>query len=221
MRILAKKIFYHFVNPRGKINFINELPLNARILDVGCGNSSAEMVKAFRPDIYYVGLDIQDYNQTADSIRIANEIHYTSPENFHARIEEFGPVFDAVISTHNLEHCNDYVAVTKAMVSVLKPEGKLFIKFPCEASASFPSRNGTLNFFDDETHKNLIPYKEFIQLLLDLKVVLLFNKARYRPILLFLIGLICEPYCRMKNKHAPWTATWALYGFETTIICRK
>jgi hypothetical protein len=52
------------VNQKYKPDFILQLPRGAKVLDVGCGNNSAQSTKKLRPDIYYVGLDVGDYNQT-------------------------------------------------------------------------------------------------------------------------------------------------------------
>ena len=37
----------------------------------------------------------------------------------------------------------------------LKQDGILYMAFPCEESVTFPSREGTLNFYDDPTHINI------------------------------------------------------------------
>ena len=43
------------------------------MLDVGCGNNSPRIAKSIRPDIYYVGVDVGDYNQENGSIECADE----------------------------------------------------------------------------------------------------------------------------------------------------
>ncbi len=207
------------MKPRGKYYFINSIVPNGRVLDVGCGNNGPYSLKTKRPDLYYVGLDIGVYNQTTDYARYADEFILTEPQNFAKKIEEYPNTFDAIISTHNLEHCDDYVGVTLAMIKALKQGGTIYIAFPCEASVNFPKRIGTLNFYDDSTHKNLIPYSSFISLLKDNGLEIIFSARRYRPWMLFVMGLLCEPICRMTHRLA--RGTWSLYGFETIIVARK
>lgn len=74
-----------------------------------------------------------------------------APEEFALAISEFGGM-DAVVSLHNIEHCDDPAAVLAAIGRALVPGGRLYLALPCEASARFPRRRGTLNFFDDTTH---------------------------------------------------------------------
>ena len=51
-----------FLRPQGKFSFLNKIPKNSKILDLGCGNNSAFKIKRFLPDSYYVGIDVFDYN---------------------------------------------------------------------------------------------------------------------------------------------------------------
>ncbi len=44
--------------------------------------------------------------------------------------------------------CGDLVYVRKD-----RPDEMLYLSFPCEASVRFPGRVGSLNFFDDPTHR--------------------------------------------------------------------
>ncbi|MCX7984805.1 MAG: class I SAM-dependent methyltransferase [Bacteroidetes bacterium] len=215
VRFSLAKLF----KPKGKRSFISSIVPKGKVLDVGCGNNSPYLTKLQRPDIYYVGLDIRDHNQSLGT-NYADEYIVTNPENFHEKIASFANTFDAIISSHNLEHCNSYIDVTLAMIKALKKNGTIFIAFPCEESVNFPHRHGCLNFYDDVTHKNVIQYSSFIDLLKKNGIGILFAKKRYRPFLLRLLGFICEPVSRLLNKQIP-AVTWAFYGFETIIIGKK
>ena len=209
-----------FIKPRGKQSFIDSVVKNGKLLDVGCGNNSPYYVKTLRPDIHYTGLDIGIYNQTSDHSAYANEFILTDPEGFHGKIQERPNEFDAVVCAHNLEHCNDYMAVTLAMIQSLKAGGTMYISFPCEASVRFPKRAGSLNFYDDDSHRNLIPYAVFLPALKQHGMETLFAAQRYRPLIPFLAGVVLEPLSMLLKRQIP-LATWALYGFETVIISRK
>ena len=201
---------------RGKYAFIDLLPQKAKVFDVGCGSSPIRF-KTQRPDCYYVGLDIVDYNQKANPREYAQEFILTESEHFAAAIRRFECQVDAVISSHNLEHCEAPGEVMDAMLKCLKPGGRLYLSFPCEESAHFPKRRGTLNFFDDPTHKVAPNWKNTLSKIMQEGLVIDFCVKRYRPRLLATIGLLLEPWSALVGRVAPPGGTWALYGFESVI----
>jgi len=216
-----KRKILTLINPKGKTSFIDRIVKNCKVLDVGCGNNSPILFKTMRPDVYYTGIDIGIYNQKAGYNDYADELIITNSDDFRSKIEEYTCEFDSIICAHNLEHCDDHMGVTSAMIKALKNGGTIYISFPCEESVRFPKRTGCLNFYDDPTHKNLIEYSSYIDFLNESGLEILFTRKRYRPVLPYLIGLLFEPYGRAFNKQAPFHGTWALYGFETIIIAQK
>lgn len=202
---------------RGKAPFVRGIPHQGRVLDVGCGNNSPEWFRQARPDLYYVGIDVGDYNHANDPSRFADEYIVCSPLEFAERIALFKGSMDAVVSHHNLEHCNDPDAVLSAMVSALKPGGKLYLAFPCEESVSFPKRGGCLNFYDDSSHNVIPSWTKTLKVLEDAECRLEFSAKRYRPFPLFWQGLFFEPVSMFRKHVLPHGATWALYGFESVI----
>jgi SAM-dependent methyltransferase len=205
-----------FLRPRGWDNFVCSVRQNGKLLDVGCGNNSPFRVKLQRPDIFYVGLDVRDYHQQTGAHRWANEYVLVPPQEFAATIQSFANTFDAVISSHNLEHCDEPEAVLHAMLKSLKRGGKLYLSFPCEESVSFPRRE-PLNFFDDATHTKPPCFKGTMAAIRSQGCEIDFVAKRYRPAIPFLLGLTLEPYSRLRKKNMPAGSTWALYGFETVI----
>jgi SAM-dependent methyltransferase len=200
---------------KGKSAFIYSLPQKAKVLDVGCGNNSPIRFKTKRPDCYYIGLDVADYNQEANARESAQEYILTEPEHFPAAIRRFECQVDAVISSHNLEHCEAPAEVMDAMLKCLKPGSRLYLSFPCEESVRFPKRRGTLNFFDDPTHKVVPNWENTISKIAQEGLVIDFCAKRYRPRLLAAIGLLLEPWSALVGRVA--SGTWALYGFESVI----
>jgi SAM-dependent methyltransferase len=222
---LRKTIVRYFVRPKfHKYNFIrNMIPANAKVMDVGCGNNSPEITKTLRPDIYYIGIDIGMYNQQNNVYDFANEMVITEPESFAQSIEQYANQIDCVISEHNLEHVNDMKGTLQAMLKSVNGGGVIYLAFPCEESVNFPKRKGTmtLNFYDDETHVNVIPYSTVLSILKEEGFKILFSSKRYRPFWLFGLGLILEPFSRLFNWVPPFNCTWAFYGFESKIIAQK
>lgn len=202
---------------RGKRAFIEAIPANGKVLDVGCGNDSPFTLKTQRSDVFYVGLDIGDYRQTQRPDRYADRYIITTPEKFSGEIKNFREEFDAVISAHNIEHCLDPEDVLRAMLGSLKKGGRLYLSFPCEASVSFPKRSGTLNFYDDTTHSRVPDYRKIVDIIESEGLDIDFSAKRYRPAILFSVGLALEPISFMLKRTMPLGSTWALYGFETII----
>ena len=204
---------------RSRRSFVASLPIGGEVFDVGCGNDSPYQFKSMRADIRYVGLDVGHYNQEHDPAKYADEYLIVPPEGFLPAIIDRPARFDAVISSHNLEHCSDQDGVVTAMARALRPNGRIFLAFPAAATVDLPSRNGTLNFYDDPTHTAPPDYRTVLELLSKEGVQIEFAAERYRSPLYFLAGLVTEPYSRLSNRVNP--GTWALYGFETVIWGRK
>jgi SAM-dependent methyltransferase len=205
----------------GKDAFVRSLPREARVFDVGCGNASPARVKALRPDVHYVGLDIGDYNQPKASKEHADEYIVTSPQSFAESVRLHPGVVDAFISAHNLEHCDDSRDVLNAMAGKLRRGGTIYLAYPCPESIRFPSRRGTLNFFDDPSHSAVVNTQMVLEELAVHRIDVSFINRRYRPALPAAIGLVLEPVSAALRRNIPLAATWALYGFETVIWGRK
>jgi 2-polyprenyl-3-methyl-5-hydroxy-6-metoxy-1,4-benzoquinol methylase len=206
------------VSPASKRAFLMTLPNPCSILDVGCGNDSPKITKSIVDLCYYVGIDIQDYNLTDK--QIPDQYVITTPEKFSESIQKLNRKFDVVISSHNLEHCQDWKKTLTAMCNAISEDGLLYLSLPAEDSVFFPSRYGTLNYYDDKTHnKNCIQYEELILELNKMPHTVLFGTKNYQPKLLYWVGCILEPYSRLKKKVLH--GTWAYYGFETIFIIKK
>ena len=205
----------HLGNRYARAAFLDACGQGARVLDVGCGNNSPYVFKTLRPDIRYIGLDIADYNQGSDPCEYADEYLLATPEGFAEKIFAMPAAFDAVVSSHNIEHCNDPDGVLAAMLRSVKPGGRIFLAFPCEESVHFPSRRGTLNFFDDPTHLAVPQYAGILRRIYEEDFTVEVAVKRYRPVYHFLRGAVAEPLSALRKR--VMYGTWALYGFETII----
>ena len=217
-----KQLRHHvhcLLHPRRKMAFIHSIPKSAKVLDVGCGNSSPVITTTARPDLRYTGLDVCDYEQEAPASDYSEEYVLVSPDKFAAEIMKRPNTYDAVISCHNLEHCTQQEQVLIAMLRALRKNGTIFLAFPCADSLRFPSREGTLNFYDDKTHTKPpdLPGSStaFVRKVSSLRS----RDAGIRPWRLFVIGLLLEPMSRRKKKVI--RGTWSFYGFETIIWAKK
>jgi SAM-dependent methyltransferase len=202
---------------RSRTSFMRRLPRNARVLDVGCGNKSPEIAKGLRPDIYYVGIDVESLHPEKSQV-IADEYIFAASDDFARKVEDVAMCgFDAVISRHNLEHCTEPTRVLRAICSAIVPGGLLYLSFPSEASTRLPSRHDTLNFYDDKTHKFVPCWPDVVRTLELAGLTIICAHRRYRPMIPFVIGLVCEPLMMLRGTTAPYGGTWSLYGFESVI----
>jgi SAM-dependent methyltransferase len=213
LKLIFSLLFYS----RGKKGFLRSVPRNAKLLDVGCGNSSPLKIKSQRPDVFYVGLDVSNYNQKINPNIYADQYKIVSPGVFAEEIVKFSGKFDAVISSHNIEHCYDQENVLCAMLSSVKDNGVLYLSFPSEESVYFPKRRNTLNFYDDPSHARPVNYQKVLKIITNNNFRIDFCIKRYRPFFLWFLGLIFEPFARVLNRNMPFAITGAFYGFETII----
>jgi SAM-dependent methyltransferase len=215
-RVLA--LVKAILRPRRKTAFLATLRSDSAILDVGCGNNSPFDTKAILPICKYTGIDVADYNQSRPNL--ADDYIVTGPLNFADEIYKLAASFDAVLSAHNLEHCEDRERTLDAMLRAVRPGGKIYLAFPCEESVDFPSREGTLNYFDDNTHKQLPPsFDGIIAALHRHNFRITFATRRYKPIIYWLTGLLNERESKKQRKL--FRGTWEYYGFESIIWAKK
>lgn len=213
-----RRFFSIAMYPNGKVHFLMRQREDAAVLDVGCGNNSPYVVKSVLPRSVYTGVDIGDYNQTKPNK--ADHYILTTPEAFASRIAEFDECFDAVVSSHNLEHCNDRQATFRAMLKATRVGGHMYVSFPSQRSVSFPSRDGTLNYFDDPTHRDAPPDVESLLVIArDHGFEPVFVTSGNRPWLARLVGTLLEPVSKLRRK--VMRGTWELYGFEVIMILRR
>jgi SAM-dependent methyltransferase len=202
----------------GREIFFKQISNSATILDVGCGNYWPYYTKQYLPDCYYIGIDVAEYNQTKPNL--ADEYIITKPEEFSSRINEFQGAVDAVISCHNLEHCDDRRGTLRAMTRALRQNGKIYLSFPSSESVRFPKRRGSLNYYDDGTHKGNPPdFAEVVAVLHEDGLRVLYAATQYQPPIGWVVGLINESASATQRETKE--GTWWLWGFETVIWAEK
>jgi len=219
MKDSIKTIIGRFITepPHSKYKFLDLNP-NGKLLDVGCGNVTPFKIKSRFPNIFYTSIDICDYNQQMSNV--LDEYIITTPDEFANTIENLEAKFDMVISSHNLEHCNDREKTLLAMIKVLKVGGYLYLAFPSEDSVNFPNRKGCLNYYDDTTHKNLPPnFDEIVKTLKTNNLEIIFASKSYKPFLEWIVGFFQERKSK-KDKEVK-DGTWSYWGFVSVIWAKK
>ena len=209
------------LRPQNKTAFVASLSPGSAVLDIGCGNRSAERIKLVQPALRYVGVDVGDYLQTETSFNAMDRYLCVESPGFADAILTIGEAFDAVISSHNIEHCEQPEQVVDAMCAALKPGGRLYFAFPSEASVRFPKRAGTLNFYDDPTHRTPPNYLGLLGQLKANGMQIDSASQRSRPFAYAAAGLMIEPWSALTSKVDDRGAIWALWGFESIIWATK
>jgi len=126
--------------------------------------------------------------------------------------------FDVIISNHNIEHCNNPNGTFSAMIDRLVSGGQLFIATPSIRSIDFPSRNGTLNFYDDKTHIKPIDLMNLFRAESH-RIQCTYYSESSQPLFWRTIGWFNEFFSVRKNK--TMLGTWDYYGFEQIIWIKK
>lgn len=137
-----------------------------KILDVGTGNHSATKTKEIFVNCKYYGIDkCCDYTNGSEDVEIMDKFYEMDLEKL-----EFDEIpndyFDVIIITHVIEHLKNGDKVIEKLLDKMKKNGMIFLEWPRFKSTKFPSKKGTLNFFDDDSHVRIYSLKEIYNLLL-------------------------------------------------------
>jgi SAM-dependent methyltransferase len=191
---------------------------NLNLLDVGCGNRSSIFIKKINPKFDIYGIDIGDYNQSSESRSMYFSYLIVNPDVFDESIKNINLDFDIIISNHNIEHCHKPDKTFAAMIERLAPGGYMFVAKPSLNTIKYPSREGTLNFYDDDTHNQPIDLCNLIAPHANNIQCIYYNHS-YRPFFWRLVGFANEFRSRLKSK--VMLGTWDYYGFEQIAWLQK
>jgi 2-polyprenyl-3-methyl-5-hydroxy-6-metoxy-1,4-benzoquinol methylase len=191
-----------------------------KLLDIGAGNHSASLVKHYLPNASYFGVDIRkDYNNDASDFELMDG--FWEKDLTKLQFDDIPDgAFDAILMAHIIEHLENGDEVIQALLPKLKREGLIYIEYPGKRSMGLPSKKGTLNFHDDDTHVRLYS-------ILELKKVLEGNGCevlesgtrkdwRYIALMPFKI-----PFHLLKSGYVPGSVYWDYYGFAEFIFAKR
>lgn len=190
----------------------------SKILDIGCGNQGSVFLNQILKNPICYGLDVQDYNQTEKSISLYKDYRIVEPSKFSDEIKKFKVNFDVIIINHNIEHCNYPMAVVNNAINALNVNGFIFIATPSIQSEKFPSRKGTLNFYDDITHRKPINLLNLFEINSE-KMKLIYFTESYKPKFWTFIGFFVEPFSKLMRRK--FIGTWDYWGFESILWMQK
>lgn len=191
-----------------------------KILDIGSGSHSSTITKKWLPNCHYTGVDRDaNYDNTPEDIKNMDDfiqLDLTELE-FEAIPDD---TYDVIIMSHVIEHLYNGDKVLPLLFKKLKRGGLFYIEFPCEASASFPSKKETLNFFDDDTHVRIWSIKEVANIFMNegLSVKMAGKNRSWLNIALMPIKI---PLQLITKGYVRGGVYWDWYGFADYLIAEK
>ena len=190
------------------------------LLDVGSGNKSATDFMYYFPNGAYHGVDmVTDYNYEEEDFAKMDAFYEMDVTKL-----EFDAIpdnhFDAILMAHIIEHLHNGDEVVRKLSQKLKSGGVIYIEYPGQKSTTLPSRKGTLNFYDDDTHVRIYSVPEVSKVLEEQNFDILSGGTRrsWRNILMMPIKFI---HNRIKYGYVMASVYWDWYGFAEYVWARK
>jgi SAM-dependent methyltransferase len=199
-------------------NFSNRTDL--KILDIGSGSHSSSITKKWWPDCHYTGVDRDvNYDNTPEDISAMDVfIQLDLTELDYKKIPDDS--FDVIIMSHVIEHLHNGDQVLPLLFKKLKKGGLFYIEFPCEASASFPSKRETLNFFDDDTHVRIYSIKEVANIFMQ-ENFMVKAAGKNRSWVNIALMPIKIPLQLLTKGYVRGGVYWDWYGFADYLVAEK
>lgn len=192
------------------------------LLDIGCGNHSPSVTKHWFPQCQYYGLDLASYNNSAEDYScMAGYFEEDLSESSLSAVPN--GAFDVIIMAHVIEHLPNGEAVLGRLATKLKPNGRIYIEFPSEASLHLPSGHLSLNFYDDPTHVKLYTVTEVASACTasGLKVVRSGTRRDRLWLGINLLSLPVQLYSLAAHRKLFGPLLWDLLGFASFVIAEN
>ncbi len=191
-----------------------------KTLEIGIGNDSPLIFKKIYPKAEYYGVDkTLDYNLSDKSKSLLDKFYLIDLEKKSLDVVP-NNFFDYVIIAHVIEHLDNGEKVIEELCYKIKVKGGFYIEYPRKASARFPSMKGTLNFYDDPTHKRFYDINELKSILTEngFKIIKIGVKRDFMRIL-GLSVMIIKSYATL--GYLLGSVFWDLLGFAEYILAEK
>lgn len=189
------------------------------LLDIGAGNHSCSKYKRAFPNCEYHGVDLdKNYNNDENDFRQMEafyEMDLTKLE-FTAIPDNY---FDFIMMAHIIEHLQNGDKVIEGLIPKLKSGGYIYIEYPGIQSTKLPSMNGTLNFYDDDTHVRVYSIPEIRKVLGDQFEILSSGTRRNLAFLLAMPFKIILNLIQLKKPSG--NMFWDLLGFAELVFAKK
>lgn len=199
-----------------RFDYVGEYLLgNAKVLDVGCGDKSPEVTLSYYPSVEYSGIDNRKVNTGVKTKKFflcdveGNDLKEI-PNN----------EYNVLLLSHIIEHVSDGERLLSVLAHKLKKGGIIYVETPTERSLRFPSWYGTLNFFDDPTHKKIYAVKAIESILRSSGFSIIGSGTR-RNLKRILLSPLYAVLSLIRDKRVNATVVWDLVGFAGYVLAQK
>ena len=155
-----ERILDHFRKTRA-LRLSKNIPENARILDIGCGNGNflVYMAGLGRYKLFGIERDIKAASRAMEKPDLNIKITPLEKEDFPANY------FDAVTMFHVFEHLTNPAEILTIIQKILKPGGILYISFPNIESFQAKVFKGKWLHLDPPRHLLFFTPTDFIRMM--------------------------------------------------------
>lgn len=190
-------------------------------LDLGCGNSSPDKFYIiFKKSMKYFGVDREEYDMRKFDKKEMNyfilDLEQTKLKSLFTNVK-----FGMINFSHVIEHLDNGKDVIMQLRDLQPAGGLLYIETPSEESVYFHHKNvkGTLNFYDDLTHKKVYPLGGIISVLTNCnyKILKCGKRRDIRRILFYLFPDIIFTLLKIPVDGA---MLWDIKGFASFVLCK-
>lgn len=191
-----------------------------RLLDVGCGSGAASVTKKWFSRCEYHGIDrTREYGNSPSDFAAMDRFFLLDlveskldmvPENY----------YDAVIMSHVIEHLPNGQLVLADLVTKIRIGGVIYIEYPGLRSTYLPSKQGSLNFYDDPTHCRVYSVEELSKRLQqeNCRVLEFGTRRDWLRIILMPILMI---HSKLSLGYVTGAVFWDLLGFAEFICAER
>jgi SAM-dependent methyltransferase len=217
--ICSNPLLFYLFRPTKVSRLVRVLSSSSspRILDLGCGNHSSLYFRTASPECYYVGVD-RERPTLKEDLDAMNRFILADLQT--SRLDDVAnESFDVVVASHVLEHLAGGLSLLPLAVSKVRVGGYVYLAYPSARSVDFPSRPGTLNFYDDPTHVTVLRTDSVLHSLSELGIKVVSHGVGRSSRNLLLMGpkIMLSPI--LGGVSGP--TLWDLYGFEEYVLGRK
>jgi SAM-dependent methyltransferase len=208
-----------FIPPRFGFIYNEFKDLQFSMLDVGCGNNSAQLAKKWFKNVRYYGLDNGVFFNEQEDFELM-EIFYDKDLTRDALDDIPSDFFDVALMNHVIEHLPNGISIIGEIAKKIKPNGIIYIEYPSVNSLSAPNMPnvGNLNFSDDLTHVRLYGLVEVCNELLSNGFVIIRAGVRRRLTRIILLPLFLI-LGLLRGRYS--VVFWDYYGVAEYIYAKK
>lgn len=186
-----------------------------RLLDVGCGDFAPYSTFKYYPSVIFSGIDWHNIAGRKDMEHFFQcDLEKTDlaevPNNY----------YDVINLSHIIEHVSDGGKLLSILVSKLKSGGIIYVETPTERTLKFPPMYGTLNFYDDPTHKKVYTLSEIEDILKRNGCIILESRVR-RSLKRIILMPLYTISTWLRDKKINATVLWDIKGFAHYVIAQK